>query len=51
MAKKVVATLKTGKGNEYAKVIKMVKSPKNGAYIFKEEIVNAEHVKDFFERK
>ena len=51
MAKKVVATLKTGKGNEYAKVIKMVKSPKTGAYAFKEEIVNSEHVKDFFAEK
>jgi uncharacterized protein DUF4295 len=51
MAKKVVATLKTGKGNEYAKVIKMVKSPKTGAYMFKEEIVNSEHVKDFFAQK
>ena len=51
MAKKVVATLKSGKGNEYAKVIKMVKSPKSGAYSFKEEIVNSEHVKDFFTQK
>ena len=30
MAKKVVATLKTGDGRGYAKVIKMVKSPKSG---------------------
>ena len=28
MAKKVVATLKTGKGKEYSKVITMTKSPK-----------------------
>ena len=28
MAKKTVATLKTGDGRGYAKVIKMVKSPK-----------------------
>ena len=39
MAKKVVATLKSGKGNNYAKVIKMVKSSK-GHYCFKEEIVH-----------
>ena len=31
MAKKTVATLKTGDGRGYAKVIKMVKSPKTGA--------------------
>ena len=48
MAKKVVATLKTGKGNHFTKVIKMVKSPKTGSYSFKEEIVHNDHVKDFF---
>jgi len=50
MAKKVVATLKSGDAKTYAKVIKMVKSPKTGAYQFKEEIVNSEHVKDFFKK-
>jgi hypothetical protein len=39
MAKKVVATLKTGKGKEYSKVITMVKSPRTGAYSFKEQIL------------
>ncbi len=48
MAKKTVATLKTGTGKTYAKVVKMVKSPKTGAYQFKEEVVNTENVKDFF---
>lgn len=47
MAKKVVATLKSGKGNNFTKVIKMVKSPKTGAYTFKEEIVHNDHIKDF----
>lgn len=47
MAKKTVATLKSGKGKEFSKVIKMVKSPKTGAYSFKEEIVHNDHVKDF----
>lgn len=47
MAKKVVATLKTGKGNNFTKAIKMVKS-KSGSYSFKEEIVHNDHVKDFF---
>ncbi|HRG38428.1 MAG TPA: DUF4295 domain-containing protein [Bacteroidia bacterium] len=47
MAKKVVATLKSGKGKDFTKVIKMVKSPKTGAYSFKEEIVHNDHIKDF----
>ena len=46
MAKKVVATLKSGKGKEYSKVITMVKSPKTGAYSFKEIIAHNDHVKD-----
>ena len=46
MAKKVVATLKTGTGKEYSKVITMTKSPKTGAYSFKEVIVHNDHVKD-----
>ena len=50
MAKKVVATLREGKqdGRAYSKVIKMVKSPKTGAYIFDERMVPNEAVKDFF---
>jgi hypothetical protein len=46
MAKKVVATLQTGKGKEFSKVITMTKSPKTGAYSFKEAIVPNEQVKD-----
>ncbi|AFD07900.1 MULTISPECIES: DUF4295 domain-containing protein [Solitalea] len=46
MAKKVVATLKTGTGKEYSKVITMVRSPKTGAYSFKEVVVHNDHVKD-----
>ena len=51
MAKKVVATLQTGKtdGRAYSKVIKMVKSPKTGAYIFDEKMVLNEDVKKFFQ--
>ena len=50
MAKKVVATLREGKkdARAYSKVIKMVKSPKTGAYIFDERMVPNEAVKDFF---
>lgn len=47
MAKKVVATLKTGSGKDFTKVIKMVKSAKTGSYSFKEEVVHNDHVKDF----
>ena len=50
MAKKVVATLKTGDGRGYAKVIKMVKSPKTGAYVFDEQMVANEKVQDFFKK-
>ena len=48
MAKKVVATLQTGVGKNFTKCIKMVKSPKTGAYSFKEETVHNDHIKDFF---
>ncbi len=48
MAKKTVATIQKGEGRAFAKVIKMVKSPKTGAYVFQEEIVHNEKVKDFF---
>jgi hypothetical protein len=51
MAKKVVATLQKGEGKTFTKVIKMVKSPKTGAYAYKEEIVHNDHVKDFFAKK
>ncbi len=47
MAKKVVATLKTGAGKDFTKVIKMIKSPKTGAYAFREEVVHNDHIKDF----
>ena len=33
MAKKVVATLQTGEGRSWSKVIKMVRSEKTGAYV------------------
>jgi hypothetical protein len=51
MAKKVVASLKTGAGRTYTKCIKMSKSDKTGAYQFKEEIVHNDHIKDFFNKK
>ena len=51
MAKKVVATLKTGVGKQFTKCIKMVKSEKTGAYVFKEAIVPNDQIKDFFASK
>ena len=53
MAKKAVATLHEGnkEGRAYTKEIKMVKSPKTGAYIFDEQMVLNEKVQDFFNNK
>ncbi len=51
MAKKVVATLKTGEGKNFAKVIRAVKSNKTGAYTFKEEMVPVDQVKDVLAKK
>lgn len=45
MAKKTVASLQKGEGRTYSKVIKMEKSPKTGAYVFKEEMVPNDQVK------
>jgi hypothetical protein len=47
MAKKTVATIQRGEGRPFAKVIKMVNSPKTGAYMFQEEIVHNDNVKEF----
>ena len=51
MAKKVVATLKKAGGVTYTRVIKMERSPKTGAYTFKETVVEAENVNDFLAKK
>ncbi len=51
MAKKVVATLKSGKGKEFSKVIKMVKNEVTGSYSFKEEVVHNDHIKDYLNQK
>ena len=50
MAKKAVATLHEGStdGRAYTNVIKMVKSPKTGAYVFDERMVPNEDVKAYF---
>jgi len=49
MAKKVVASLQKGEGKNFTKCIKMVRSPKTGAYSFEEEMVHNQHIKDYFE--
>lgn len=50
MAKKAVASLQTG-SKRLAKAIKMVKSPKTGAYTFVEAIMDPKSVNDFFNKK
>ena len=49
MAKKVVATLKTGAGKDFAKVYRAVKKD-NGAYSFKSEIIANDSVKTYFKK-
>ncbi|HET8753150.1 MAG TPA: DUF4295 domain-containing protein [Salinimicrobium sp.] len=49
MAKKSVATLQTG-SKRLTKAIKMVKSPKSGAYTFEEKIMAPEFVNDFLKK-
>jgi hypothetical protein len=48
MAKKVVATLKKTDQKGYVKVIKTIRSPKTGAYAFREEILPEDLAKDYF---
>lgn len=50
MAKKAVASLQTG-SKRLTKAIKMVKSPKTGAYMFVESVMSPDLVKDFLNKK
>ncbi|BAO55709.1 DUF4295 domain-containing protein [Nonlabens marinus] len=50
MAKKSIATLQSG-SKRLTKAIKMVKSPKTGAYTFVSAIMAPELVNDFLEKK
>ncbi len=50
MAKKVVATLQAS-GKEFAKVIRMTKSPKSGAYTFSETTVPNDKVQEFLSKR
>ena len=49
MAKKSVASLQTG-SKRLTKAIKMVKSPKSGAYMFVESIMQPERVNDWMNK-
>lgn len=51
MAKKVVATLRTSSGKDFAKVYRMVKSPKTGAYVWKETMQPNDSVKEFLSKQ
>ena len=46
MAKKAISTLHASDGRTYSKVVKMVKSPKTGAYVFSEQMVPNEMVQE-----
>ena len=50
MAKKAVASLQTG-SKRLTKAVKMVKSPKTGAYTIVESIMAPEFVNDFLNKK
>jgi hypothetical protein len=50
MAKKSVGTIQTGT-KRLTKAIKMVKSPKSGAYTFVEKIMSPEDVNDYLKSK
>ena len=50
MAKKSVASLQTG-SKRLTKAIKMVKSPKTGAYTFVESIMTPEAVNDWLNKQ
>ena len=51
MAKKAVATFKAGVQKKVVKCIRMDKSPKTGAYVFTEELIDEDKTKEFFSKK
>jgi hypothetical protein len=57
MAKAAKTAIKTkdqkaaAEAKNYSKVIKAVRSPKTGAYTFKEQMVHKDKVKDFLAQK
>ena len=52
MAKKAVATFAAKAGaKNMVKCIRMEKSPKTGAYVFTEQVIEEAKAKEFFEKK
>ncbi|MGP1461062.1 MAG: DUF4295 domain-containing protein [Bacteroides sp.] len=51
MVKKAVASLQKGEGRTKTKCIKMERSPKTGALVFKEEMVDNAEIKNYFAGK
>ena len=51
MAKKAVATFRAGVQKKMVKCIRMDRSPKTGAYVFTEELVEEDKTKEFFAKK
>ncbi len=53
MAKKAVATFSGDRASKrtFVKCIRMNKSDKRNSYVFKEELLPTEQVKDFFAKK
>jgi hypothetical protein len=57
MAKAAKTAIKTkdaraaAEAKNYTKVIKAVRSPKTGAYTFKEQIIHKDKIKDFLAQK
>ena len=52
MAKKAVATFDAKAGAKHmTKVIRMDKSPKTGAYVFTEQLIESGKEKEFFNKK
>jgi hypothetical protein len=49
MAKKVVATLR--KAKDQVKLIRAIKSPKTGAYTFREEMVSKDQLQEVLNKK
>ncbi len=50
MAKKVVATLQSS-AKDFAKVIKVTRAARSGAYSFKEDIIPSDKVQEYFASK
>jgi putative alpha-1,2-mannosidase len=53
MAKKAVATFSGDRAakRNYVKCIRMDRSPRTGSYIFKEELVQTDQIKEYFAKK